>query len=1120
MKKNPNLLTKIILPIVIVGVILSYVGFLYLNTVIEETVNHEIEQKAETKIHYVYDRLKTEFELLFYLHGKSNEDYKTQESLAKKEVINYLKQHAETEDILYIIDPNEYIKIYDLGLTSIELSTIIRKKQNEILLNGKNYMIVQSYFKPWDWRIVYLLDISSFEDIIEKNKQALLGIIYILLFVLVGIVIITFKMFIKDPVDLLLNHFSLITKGEYPKLDDIKYNTDEIDKLIDNVNDMTKSIEYREDEAKTLLALTRQNEEYMTDILSSQSSIIFINDTVEIIDVNDSFLKFFDMYENLNEFKKVHKCVCDYFIEEEGFIYNFSDKNWVEYILKNPNLLHKVKILKDEKYYIFTIQAIKSEKYERIIITMTDITELEKSNNLLQEYKKAVDAGAIVSKTDIKGKITYVNDRFIDIAGFKKEELIGSNHNIVNSPNTPKETFKELWETIMSKNIWYGNIENRKKDGTPYFVTATIIPILDENQQIIEYIGLRYDITEQVQAVEKAKKAENTKSLFLANMSHEIRTPLNAIIGFTKILKNSTLEKKETNYIDIIDKSAENLLGIVNDILDLSKIENGSLVCESIEFNPFKEFHSIVDLFLSKTLEKNINFISNIDPKILQKIIGDPLRIKQVLSNLISNAIKFSHDNSDITLDIKLLSQEDTYCMIEFSVQDNGIGISLDKQKTIFDDFTQADDSTSREYGGTGLGLSISNKIINALGSNIQIESIPDKGSRFYFTLKYNNNVQNNKNMEELNKLKVAIVEFDEIYDYQHLFQYIDFLTDVTVYKNTKDIDETVNYDILYILESDVDDKIMQLDQNKNTKIVVLAKEKIKCEKLKNGRILNLPFNRSTLFDMLVELMDNNNIYQDDKDQYTQYTGEVLIAEDHVVNQQLISMLMELRGIKFIIVSNGQEAVELFKTNRYDLVLMDINMPIKNGKDATEEIIAWEKQQGVEHTPIVALTANVIETDKKETMAIGFDGYLHKPIDEVKLDATFTKYLEMKKSYDVEAIEEEIEEIKEKNVVFSLEDISKKMGLPSVVVKKIVTSFTTTIDEDLGRLKEAVDEMNFENIQDVSHKIKGAALNLRMENIAQYASSIEKQAIEKNNLTIVKDYEKLVKEILVVQESL
>jgi len=741
---------------------------------------------------------------------------------------------------------------------------------------------------------------------------------------------------------------------------------------------------------------------------------------------------------------------------------------------------------------------------------MTDITELEKSNNLLEQYKKEVDDSAIVSKTDRKGQITYVNDKFVNISGYSREELYHKNHRMVKSEHTSKELFHDMWKTIKAKKIWYGNIENRKKDGSSYFVAATIIPIIDENEQVLEYIALRYDITEQIEAVEKAKKAENTKSLFLANMSHEIRTPLNAIIGFTKILKNSQLAKKEAGYINIIDTSAENLLGIVNDVLDFSKIENGSLVCESIEFNPFKEFNAVVDLFTIKAKEREIHLLSSIDSKILQKLIGDPLRIKQVLSNLISNAIKFSSDNSKININIKLVSKTSQTCTLGFSVEDSGIGISKEKQKTIFEDFTQADDSTSREYGGTGLGLSISSKIVEALDSKIEIHSEENIGSKFFFDIVYEIGKTNNKNLEELKKIKIGIIlsKHIEEYDCDDLKIYLESIVDVTIYKNIDTIMGIEKEHIIILDESNSFDNLLEIDSLKSAKIIILSKEQKECDRLKNGVILNVPFNRSVMFDMLVGLTDSTyGVNFDTQIAYTQYNGKILVAEDHEINQQLIGMLLELRNIEHIFANNGQEAVELFKKEHFDMLLMDINMPIKNGKEATQEIREYEKKENLQSTPILALTANAIEGDKEKTMKVGFDDYLLKPLDEIKLDEVFRRYLEVEKEFNAQ------ETILTLNSTYSIEDASKQSGLPMIVMNKIITSFIDTIDKDLEKLNLAIEKNDFNEIESFSHKIKGAALNLRMENISKVTENIESQAINKENISLESNFELLKKEI-------
>jgi PAS domain S-box-containing protein len=1106
-----NLFTKIITPIIVIGVAFSYIGFLYLNTVIETTINHEIEQKLDNKIHYTYDHIESEYRLLFYLYGTSAGDYTAQSKIVKEEILKQLRTYTiKTEDILYIIDPNEYRQLSNKSLLSSELAGIIREDKSEIIIDQITYRVEQIYFKPWDWRIVYLLNTKSFEDLLNKNKTTLLSIIYSLLFILIILIVTTFKIFIKNPIDILLEHFKAITQGKYTSIDK-KYNTKEIDLLIDDVNFMTKSIMYREEESSTLLTLTKQNEEYMKDILSSQSSIIIINDMTEILDVNDSFLKFFHEFKSLDEFKMQHSCVCDYFVEEEGFIYSFSDKNWVEFILEDSKNLHKVKIYKDNQYYTYTIQAKKSEKYNRIIITMTDITELEKSTALLEQYKKAVDAGAIVSKADLKGKITYVNDKLINISGYTKEELIGANHNIVRSEKSSSAIFKDMWKTIQNKQIWHGHIENKRKDGTPYFVSATIVPILDENNNIYEYVALRYDITEQVLDKQKAQKAENAKTNFLANMSHEIRTPLNAIIGFTKLLLNFDLAQKESKYINIIDQSAQSLLGITNDILDLSKIENGSLIYEKIEFNPFLEFESVINLFMINANEKSISLVSFIDPMIPQSIIGDPLRLKQVLSNLISNAIKFTPKEGTIFSRIELISKGEKSCKVRISIQDSGIGITKEKQKLIFEEFSQADDSTSREYGGTGLGLSISNKIVKALGSNIQVDSEEGKGSKFFFDIEFETYSSADKHLLEFKKLQVAILEPTAIDPLQCniLKEYLESLCNVIEIQSINATDKILEQDIVFVDESSITKSLIDLESD-TTNFVVLSKDKESCDKFENGIILNIPLNASALFDILVSFVDYDSFIDGSlKSEFNLFNGTVLVAEDHEINQQLIAALLDIRGIQYSFANNGNEAIELFKKGKYDLILMDINMPEKNGVEATIEIINIEKKDSLEHTPIVALTANVIEADKQKIMDIGTDDYLYKPIDEKKLDEVLNRYLTKTSQSDIEV-----------DVSYSLEDASANMGIDSTIVKTIVANFCKGIDKDLEALKNAISEDNFEEIENYSHKIKGAALNLRMEKVAKFAHNIEAVSIEKNNTKIEENFVNLTKAVKAVQESM
>lgn len=363
--------------------------------------------------------------------------------------------------------------------------------------------------------------------------------------------------------------------------------------------------------------------------------------------------------------------------------------------------------------------------------------DLSQSNLLLLEHKKAVDASAIVSKADIHGNITYVNETFCDISGYTKEELIGKPHNIVRHPDMPKEIFKELWTTIQAKKIFKAIIKNRTKDGSSYYVASTIVPILNDKGEIIEYLSLRYNITELVEAKENALNAQKAKTIFLANMSHEIRTPLNAIIGFSEILTHSPkIDDENKKHAQIIEQSAKALLGIINDILDISKIENGNFDINLTQTNIHNIVLNVHELFLHKAQDKNIRLNLFYDATIPSSLLCDGIRLRQVLLNLINNAIKFTPNGGRIDFSVEALDTDsNSFSKVRFSVKDSGIGISKDKIDNIFEPFIQLDNESNKKYEGTGLGLSICNHIIESFHSKLYVKSELNCGSTFWFDL-------------------------------------------------------------------------------------------------------------------------------------------------------------------------------------------------------------------------------------------------------------------------------------------------------------------------------------------------------------------------------------------------
>jgi PAS domain S-box-containing protein len=382
-----------------------------------------------------------------------------------------------------------------------------------------------------------------------------------------------------------------------------------------------------------------------------------------------------------------------------------------------------------------TVQEFLDDEYHDALIHFNESIFGKRSDykgqfTMFNQYQKMIDKSAIVSKGNLDGIITYVNSKFCEVSGYKPEELLGEPHNIVRHPDVSSEVYKELWETIRAKKIFKARIQNRKKNGETYYVDTTIAPILNEENEIIEYVSMRYDVTELVEAVEIANKAKRIRDEFLANMSHEIRTPLNGIIGFVEILLRRDKDKSNQHYLKIINGSAQMLLGIVNDVLDLSKLQSGKFSIESFPFDPVQELSSIVSLFSSKVYEKQQNYRVYIDPKIPRSLKGDGGRIKQVLSNFLSNAIKFTPNGGTIKVKAVYENME-----LKVLVQDNGIGVNKEQERKIFHPFEQADASITRNFGGTGLGLSISTELITKMGGKIIFRSIEKKGSTFGFEL-------------------------------------------------------------------------------------------------------------------------------------------------------------------------------------------------------------------------------------------------------------------------------------------------------------------------------------------------------------------------------------------------
>ncbi len=497
--------------------------------------------------------------------------------------------------------------------------------------------------------------------------------------------------------------------------------------------------------------------------------------------------------------------------------------------------------------------------------------------------------------------------------------------------------------------------------------------------------------------------ANQTKDLFLASMSHEIRTPLNGILGFTQLLKKSDATEEQREFISVIEKSSENLLTIVNDILDLSKIKAQKIELESIEFDPIDSFEVAIESYAAKAAEEDIDFNLFLDPTLPTLLLGDPTKISQVILNLVSNAMKFTSKNGEVNVNIEKMFESRDEVQVKFEVSDTGIGITKEQKSKIFEAFSQADVSTSREYGGTGLGLSISGKFVELMGGKLSIWSVKDEGSTFYFTLSLKKpKSATRRQVADLSGYRIGILNPHMDTEYiinENLDAYIAYTgaeivhyTDESLLalKGSFQLPDILFIDHKFRLRGGEIEQFLDFD----TKIVVMStgdqKRSLNRYNSRIDKILYKPIN----FTKTLKILTNKVESSESERKIIFENLHVLVAEDNSINQKLIQNILNRMDVEVSIANNGKEALELRMKHEYDIIFMDIEMPVMGGMEATGQILMYERKHNKKHTPIVALTANALSGDRVKYMGAGMDDYLSKPLRIEELTALLEKYFE------------------------------------------------------------------------------------------------------------------------------
>ncbi len=577
-----------------------------------------------------------------------------------------------------------------------------------------------------------------------------------------------------------------------------------------------------------------------------------------------------------------------------------------------------------------------------------------------------------------------------------------------------------------------------------------------------------------------ALEANLSKSLFLANMSHEIRTPLNGIVGFTELLKSTNIDEEQLEFISIIEKSSENLLAIINNILDLSKIESNKIDIENIIFDTHEEFDSTVETYAVSAADKNIELNFYIDPKISPKLKGDPTKIKEIIINLLSNAIKFTNSHGEINVEVTKIEQElddnITTSTILIKVQDNGIGMTKEQQEHVFEAFSQADISVTRKYGGTGLGLTISNQFAQLMGGKLEVESAKDRGTTFYLTLPIEEIMIESTNLEDAyTSILVGLYESENASSKLagYIKNYLDFFgTKTKIFESMDEyklIAEKSHCKFCLIdfdkAEADVIDSLVKADK---TKLIVMSqvtnRDKLLQLGLSNQNILFKPITLSKIKESLDRESEEDTAKKPMIISHKmRFDAKVLVAEDNAINQKLITRILSDYGLKTDVASNGLEAFEKRRNNHtYDLIFMDIQMPVMDGVEATKEILEYEEDDGVPHIPIVALTANALKGDRERFLSEGMDEYITKPIESTELLYILNKFLHHKITTNLEK-DGTVVDANSKTGSTSDILIANLIDLENKIISKVATNmgYTVTVSSDSEQLLDALKNGTF-----------------------------------------------------------
>jgi len=938
-----------------------------------------------------------------------------------------------------------------------------------------------------------------------------------------------------------------IAEGDFSKRLDERSKNDKLVRAINKMADarQTAEMELVEEEEKSRLILQSVGEGIFG--VNSEGEVSFVNSAAEEM-----------LGYTANEFlgQKVHSLI--HHSHADGSDYPVEDCPMYHAYTKGIVAKRDDEVLWRKDGSSFPVEYVGTPIRDQdgtiigVVIVFRDITQrredeekIRASENRFRSLTNNVQGIIYRCLLDKDWTMIYLSQEVQNMTGYPAADFIGKEPTRTYSSVIHPDDREQI-DRVVNECVAHGKpfaIEYRlvHESGEIKYVFERGQAEYDEEGKAEHLDGFIIDITERRElereleaAKTAAEDATKAKSDFLANMSHEIRTPMNAIIGMTHLCHKTQLTPKQRDYLKKIDRSAHSLLGIINDILDFSKIEAGKLLMESIEFDLEEVFQNLTSLVGVKASEKGLEVLFRIDPQTPVRLIGDPLRVQQVLLNLCSNALKFTEEG-EVVASVRVLESDGEEAELEFSVSDTGIGLSQEQQSRLFQPFTQADTSTTRKFGGTGLGLSICVKLVELMNGRIWVESEKGKGSTFFFTARFGRSSADIKKghrvpAEDLRGMRVLVVD-DNASSRDIFCEMLESMSfNVSVAASAREgIAELVQADSNFPFRLVLMDWRMPemdglkaarmireskdiKDQPKIVMVTAYGNELIGSQAEEAGLlgVLIKPVSSSLLFDSIAQAFsetvsdEHEHVLADQQTEVTDLKGlHVLLAEDNEINQEVAGELLREVGVTFELAENGRQAVELAKKRHFSGVLMDIQMPEMDGYDAARTIRQTRTHSDL---PIVAMTANAMAGDREKALDAGMDDHVPKPIDPQQLYSAIRKWFratEVQPQTDETAGNHEpVIQQAEDELPPSIDGLDIETGLMRVagnrkLYRRLLIKFSQSQKGAIKVIRKSIAAGDLEQAHRTAHTLKGVAGNIGADELQEAAKAVD--AAFKNN---------------------